>query len=120
MTDYRIPRRVEIKGHTWIVKLQKLCIHPDGSEVDGWCDEKNRIMYVQRDENEVEQWLNFRHEYVHALLFELAVGQMNVSEEAHEVIAQGIAQEEHAAFDMRLRRRRLRKSPASRVRNAKS
>ena len=99
----RIPKSVDVYGSRWSVGYKWNLLSDKGEHVDGLCDKKNRTILIDRSLSKDERPGTFFHELFHAIIYELKLGQTDLSGEVEEVLVEGISDYMIKYFILRLR-----------------
>lgn len=72
----KFPRSVVVHGVTYRVAMAKSPLKYSGSEVYGYCDLSNHIIYIDRTLSESKKWSTLIHELGHAAYEETGFGYL--------------------------------------------
>jgi hypothetical protein len=87
MRSFKVPIGLSI----YTVKFRKR-ITVKGIECEGFCDAENKVLWIERRPTELDvMFVNFWHEYAHALFFELGHPEFAHNEAFIESVGQNLA-----------------------------
>jgi hypothetical protein len=87
-----IPKTLQVYGKRWQIKTKKFPAPIDDEPgTEGLCCKESRVIYIERTLSGEEKLNTFLHEIIHAINYELKLGQTSLSSDVEEVICQGIA-----------------------------
>jgi hypothetical protein len=99
----KIPKRLDVYGQSWTVQYKWNLLGDDGAHVDGLCDDKLNIIWIDRAIPPGGRFTIFIHELIHAIFHELKIGQTSVHSEVEEIMVTGIEEYFVEKFAMRWR-----------------
>lgn len=98
----KIPKHIDVHGKRWKI-LHKWGLRcDDGNFVDGLCDQKNRIIYIDHGSPKSARAGIFLHELLHAISVETKVCEV-LDTKVEEIFVENIACFFIENFNMRLR-----------------
>ena len=97
----KIPKKLDIYGHPWTVQYKWKLLCTEGNHVDGMCDTKKRILWIDRAVPTAERATVFVHELIHGILFELKINQTSIHSDLEEILVTGIEEYFMEKFHLR-------------------
>lgn len=105
----RVPKHINVYGKRWTVSYKWNLQNSNGERADGLCDTATRIIWIDRLVEKPARKSVFLHELLHAILFELKIGQTSLNCEVEEIIVTGIEEYLIENFNMRLKNAKARR-----------
>ena len=100
----KIPTSIKIKGKRWQIK-HKWNLKDDGHNgVDGLCDYKLKIIYLDRSLVKADKEATLLHEIFHAIIYEVGLHQTSLEDDVEELIVENISMFMLDTFNIRLKR----------------
>jgi len=88
----KIPKNIMIYGKKWQIRYKKFPIPLDDEiGTEGLCDKEERVIYIEKSLDLYDKENTFVHELIHAINYELKLGQTSLTSDVEEIICQGIA-----------------------------
>lgn len=87
----KLPPRIRIKGVWYQVKYDKDMKDHDGDEIDGWCDDTKKTIWLSSElKNGQDRDDTFIHECFHAIFAELGLREV-LQYQTEEIIVRNLA-----------------------------
>lgn len=85
---------IRVKGVSWKLKTKKNLSDPtDGIAVMGYCDPRNKAIFIDSDLNYPEFVETVLHEYMHAIWFELGLDDEHIPKWVEHMFINGISKD---------------------------